>query len=419
MSVHDAARPVRAAVPLIPLSAVTAGILPPMIGISGTVVLVIRAEQAIGATTTETSSAIAAMCIATGLLGVALSWRWRMPLVLAWTTPGAALLASSSAHVAYPVAIGAFAMAAALMMLIALVPPLTRLAERVPAAIASGMLAGILLPFGLKLFGVVPQDPLFALCTLGTFILLRACAPRHALSASLLAGVLVLLLRRDFAAAAQGSLIAHLVPVAPAFGWRSAFGMAAPLFLVTLVSQNLPGLVVMQSAGYRPSARSSLLATGAASLLIAPFGGFGINLAAIVAALCTGADAHPAHDRRWIVGVIYGATWLTLGLVSGAMVAFLTALPPAVVSIVTGIALLGPLVTALQSLAANPGDIDAGVVTLVIAASGMTLLGIGCAFWALVGGFCVSGARRMTQPKSAFLPSSRFIPHSDVKDLRT
>ncbi|HEV2594624.1 MAG TPA: benzoate/H(+) symporter BenE family transporter [Sphingomicrobium sp.] len=381
----------------IPLSAVTAGILPPMIGISGTVALVIRAEQAMGASSAEAASAVAAMCVAIGLTGIALSWRWRMPLVLAWSTPGAALLASSSGHVAFPVAVGAFAIAAALMMLVALLPPLTRLAERIPPALASGMLAGILLPFCLKLFGAVPQDPVFALVMLVTFLLLRAWLPRHALSGSLAIAVIIMLLRREPSSIAAGPLLAHPQFTTPLFDWRSAIGIALPLFLVTLVSQNLPGLVVMQAAGYRPSARWSFLASGAATLFTAPFGGFGINLAAIVAALCTGPDAHPDPDRRWIVGVIYGATWLMLGLVSGLMVGFLSGLPPAVITVITGIALLGPLVSAVLSLSANATEIDAGVVTLVIAASGMSLLGVGSAFWALVAGFTVIGSRHLVR----------------------
>lgn len=403
---------------LLPLSAVTAGVVPPMIGIAGTVALVIRAEQAMGATAAQAGSGVAAMCITVGIVGIALSWRWRMPLVLAWSTPGAALLASNTAHIPHPVALGAFAVAALLTMLVALLPPLTRLAERIPGALASGMLAGILLPFGLKLFGVVPDDPFFALAILITFLVLRAWLPRHALSVSLLVGIIILVVRGDASTAPSGQPLAHLAFQVPAFDWHTIIGIAVPLFLVTLVSQNLPGLVVMQAAGYRPSAKWSFFASGVATLATAPFGGFGINLAAIVAALCTGSDAHPDRERRWIVGVIYGATWLLLGLVSGIMVSFLTSLPAGVITIITGIALLGPLVSAVQSLSSNQSEVDAGVVTLVVAASGVTELGVGSAFWALVAGFGMIGLRQLSAGHSAAPPS--LVPvsaNSDAKDV--
>ena len=414
--------PDRAPVPQVhglPLSAVIAGIVPPFIGFAGTVVVVVRAEQAIGATPLEVSSAIAATGIAVGLTGIVLSCRWRMPLILAWSTPGAALLAGNTAHLTYPLALGAFAVAAMLMMLVALLPPLTLAAERVPAGLASGLLAGILLPFVLKMFGAVPSDPMFAVASLATFLAVRAWIPRHSLSASLLVGVAIILMRGDAGAVPSVASIVSLTPVRPLFAWQALINVAVPLFLVTLVSQNLPGLVVMHAAGYRPSPKWSFFATGAATLVTAPFGGFGVNLAAIVAALCTGPDGHPDPDRRWIVGIFYGATWLTLGLTSGLMVAFLTHLPADIVTVITGIALLGPLVGALRTVSELPDEADASVVTLVTAASGVTFLGIGSAFWALVIGFSVIGMRRLVGDArpSPGASGSRPNPSSTQEDL--
>jgi benzoate membrane transport protein len=379
--------------PAVPVSALTAGIVPPLVGFAGTVALVIRAGQAMGGTPAEISSGIVAMCIAVGATGILLSYRWRMPLVLAWSTPGAALLASSGGRIDYRVALGAYVAAATLMIVVALVPALTRMVARVPAAIASGLLAGILLPFGLKLFGCVPEDPWFAIPAIATFLLLRAVFPRHALSGSLAVSILLAMWRSGASGAASGALFGHLSAEQPHFSWQAIAGIAIPLFLVTLVSQNLPGLIVMQAAGYRPSARHAFLATGAATLIVAPFGGFGINLAAIVAALCTGADAHPDPSRRWIVGIFYGATWIGLGLFSAVAVRFLLSLPTDVIAVITGVALLGPLIAALQSVSAAGEQIDAAAVTLVVTASGLTLLGIGSAFWGLVAAFAVLGAR--------------------------
>jgi benzoate membrane transport protein len=382
----------------LPASAVTAGILPPAIGFAGTVAVVIRAIQVMGGSPAEITSAITATSLAIGITGALLSWRWRMPVVLAWSTPGAALLASS-VGVPYRTAIGAFVVAALLMMAVAVLPRLSGLAARIPPAIASGMLAGILLPFCLRLFGAIPVDPVLALGSLGTFVAVRAFAPRHALSAALAFALAIIAIRGGLPALDPHGALGGLSPHGPQFDWRAATGIGLPLFMVTLVSQNLPGLVVMQAAGYRPSPRRSFFATGLATLMAAPFGAFGVNLAAIVAALCTGPDAHPDRERRWIVGLIYGATWIMLGLFAGGVVSLLASLPGTVITILTGVALLGPLVAALQSMASVREDLDAAVATLVATASGAALLGVGSAFWGLVAGFVVLALRRASRAR--------------------
>ena len=403
----------------LPLSALVAGTVPPLIGFAGTVAVVVRAIQVMGGSPIEIASAITAMSLAIGVTGGLLSWRWRMPVVLAWSTPGAALLASSAGSIPYPVALGVYVVAAALMMAVAILPWLSRIASNIPPAIASGMLAGILLPFCLKLFGAAPLDPALALAVLGSFLLVRVLAPRHALSVALLVGIATLAIRGVLTNPRHSAAIGAIALHRPEFALATSVGLAIPLFMVTLVSQNLPGLVVMHAAGYHPSARGSFFATGLATVVAAPFGAFGINLAAIVAALCTGPDAHPNHEKRWVVGVLYGATWVTLGLFGGVVVSFLTSLPPTVIAVVTGVALLGPLVGALQAMVSTGDDLDGPVVTFVATASGVTLLGIGSAFWGLVAGFLVFGLRKMREGRRVAAPS--VMPparHFDIKETQ-
>ena len=380
------------------ISLLTAGIVPPMIGFAASVAIVIRGEQAMGATVTQAGAAVSALCLGIGLTGMILSWRWRMPIVLAWSTPGAALLASGAGVITYPLALGAFVTAAMLTITVAMIPALSALVARVPAAIASGMLAGILLPYTEKLLATASIDPALALIPLGTRIVLRPRLPRYAVSLALLVAVLIAIFQGRTVGVPIDSQMPRLMPGVPVFSGAAIASVALPLFIVTLISQNLPGLIVMQTAGYNPSPRRSLFATGLASLATAPFGGLGINLAAIVAAMCTGPEAHPDASRRWKVGIIYGATWIVLGAFATAAVSFLTALPTEVVAVVTGVALLGPLLGAVASLSSVPDEIEAGTITLIATASGIALAGIGSAFWGLACGSAVLMARRVRLP---------------------
>ena len=390
---------------------VTAGILPPLIGFIGTVALVIRGLERVGASQAETGSAIATLGLAVGATGALLSWRWRMPVVLAWSTPGAALLASSVQGGDYALAVGAFVVAAALMMSVALVPGLAAAASRIPTPIASGMLAGILLPFCLKLFIAVSVDPAFSLAALVSYLAMRARKSRYALASALLAGTLVFVVRGGIGAPHGGSTPFGFEYRLPVFDLHAFASIAIPLFLVTLVSQNLPGLVVMQTAGYRPSPRGALLVTGVVTLVTAPLGAFSVNLAALTASLCTGPDAHPDPTRRWVVGVLYGAVWITLGIVGGRVVANLASIPPTVMAVVTGLALMGPLIGAIQTIATGEEHVDEGVITMIASASGVTLLGVGSAFWGLAAGLLMLAARSgFRTVRSSAAASSTPVP---------
>lgn len=382
----------------LPASAFSSAAVASVIGFGGTVALVVQAGQALGADAGQIGSMVTALCLGIGAPGALLSWRLKIPIVLAWSTPGAALLAASTLGLSWPTAIGAFIFAGLLMILTGLIPALGRLAARIPAAVASAMLAGVLLPFVLRLFKVVPDETALVVELIAVFLIFRRLWPTWALPAVLAAAFAVLAMRGQLALPAGTDLFGHLEPVAPVFDWKAAVSLGFPLFLVTLAAQNLPGLVVLQSAGYPPPANRLILSTGVASLLIAPFGGHGVNLAAITAAICTGPDAHPDPARRWIVGVIYGGLYLVVALFAAPLAGLFIAMPPAVLAAVTGLALIAPLTGALQTMMTEVGSREAAVLTFAATASGLTLFGVGSAFWGLVVGFAALAAMRWIRP---------------------
>jgi benzoate membrane transport protein len=376
---------------------------------------VVQAGQAFGATPVQIVSMVTALCLGIGLPGALLSWRLRMPVVLAWSTPGAALLAASTLGLGWGNAAGAFVVAGVLMALTGLLPALGRLAQRIPASVASAMLAGVLLPFVLRLFAVVPDETALAVGLLAVFIVARRLWPAWALPAVLAAAVVVLALRGQIGLPPGTGLFGTLSPVMPVFDAKVAVSLGLPLFLVTLASQNLPGLVVLKAAGYEPPANRLILATGLASVIAAPFGAHGVNLAAITAALCTGPEAHPDPARRWIVGVVYGGFYVVVALFAAPLAGLFIAMPPAVLAVITGLALVAPLTGALATMLARTPEREAAVLTFAATGSGLALFGLGAAFWGLVAGFAALAALRWIRP----IPSSDDArTHSDRESAR-
>lgn len=384
----------------IPPTAWSSALIAALVGFGGTVALVVQAMQHIGASAAQIGSAITALCLGIAVAGAVASRLCRMPVLFAWSTPGAALIATSSLQLSWPVATGAFAAAALLMLLLGLVPWLGRLAARIPPAVASAMLAGVLLPFCLSLFRSLASDLVLAGALLLVFLVARQRAPLYALLLVLLAAFVIVAVRGDAGALPRGAWAGAPAPGWPQFDLRAFISLGLPLFLVTLSSQNLPGLMVLRACGYQPPAQPLLLGAGVASLLVAPFGAHSVNLAAITAALCTGADAHPDPARRWIVGLIYAGIYVLLALFSVPLVALFVAMPPATVAIIAGIAVIGPLSAALQGMLATPEHRDAAVLSFAATASGLSLWGIGAAFWGLVIGFAALAARALLVPKS-------------------
>ncbi|GAA0613472.1 benzoate/H(+) symporter BenE family transporter [Brevundimonas kwangchunensis] len=378
----------------LPVSVFTAAAVGTVIGFGGTVALVVQAGQVLGASPAQIVSMVTALCLGIGVPGMLLSWRLKVPIILAWSTPGAALLAASTLGLGWPTAIGAFMLAGAMMVVTGLVPALGRLAARIPGGIASAMLAGVLLPFCIKLFLVFPTDIALAAGLFAVFLIMRRLAPSWALPAVLVGAFAVLAVRGQVTLPPGTDLFGELHPVLPVFDPVAAISLAVPLFLVTLVSQNLPGLVVLKASGFEPPPEPLLLSTGLATVMLAPFGAYGINLAAIVAAICTGPDAHPDPSRRWWVGVIYGALYLIVALFAAPLAGLFIAMPPAALAVLTGLALIGPLTGALTGAMAEPKDREAAVIAFAATASGVALFGIGSAFWGLLAGFVTLAALR-------------------------
>ena len=377
-----------------PPASFSAAAVATVIGFGGTVALIVQAGQTLGASPAQIVSMVTALCLGIGLPGAVLSWRLRMPVVLAWSTPGAALLAASTLGLGWSTAVGAFVLAGLLMVLTGLVPALGRLAERIPAAVASAMLAGVLLPFCLKLFLVFPADMALAAGLLAVFLIMRRVAAAWALPAVLVAAFAVLALRGQVGLPAGTGLFGQLSPVMPAFDWKAAISLALPLYLVTLASQNLPGLVVLRAAGYAPPAGKLIFWGGLTSTLLAPFGAHGVNLAAITAAICTGPEAHPDQGRRWTVGVLYGLIYLVVALFAAPLAGLFIAMPTGALAVITGLALIAPLTGSLTGMMGVTEDREAAVLTFAATASGVALFGVGSAFWGLAVGFIALAARR-------------------------
>ncbi|WP_269714888.1 benzoate/H(+) symporter BenE family transporter [Caulobacter sp. NIBR2454] len=381
-----------------PPGAWSSALIATVVGFGGTIALVVQAARTLGASSEQTGSAVMALCLAIALGGAVLSIQTRMPVVLAWSTPGAALLAASSGA-SWPVAIGVFICAAAMGLALAAVPVLGRWAGKIPASIAAAMLAGVLLPFCLNLFRLGAVDPLLVAALVAIYVAARQRMAVYALLLVLAAGLALTLARGDVEPLPAGRVIGALIPVAPSFQAAAAIGLALPLFLVTLVSQNLPGLAVLRSAGYSPPARRLLAGAGLVSLAAAPFGGHAVNLAAITAAICTSDDAHPDRHRRWTVGVVYAGFYLVLAIFSPFLVRLFLALPAGAVAALTGIALIPALAGSLKSMLDAPSDLDAALVTFLATASGLSVLGLGSAFWGLVAGFAALAISRLLRAR--------------------
>jgi benzoate membrane transport protein len=385
----------------IPVSAWTAAFVASIVGYAGTAALLVQAMNALGARPEAIGSALTALCIGIAVTGALLSFRLRIPVILAWSTPGAALLASAPAGLEWNVAIGIFVSASAMMIALALIPALSRLAERFPPAIASGVLAGVLLPFCLKLFEIASMQPMLVAILLAVFVVARQRVRTLALLLVLMAGVGVALIRNELDSFEVNMIFGMLRLTTPAFDLGAVLSVGIPLFLVTLVSQNLPGLAVLRNGDFDAKPATLFLGTGLASLASAFFGGHGINLAAITAAICTSEEAHPDRSKRWIVAVVYAGFYLLMALFSPILIQLFLTLPREVIAVLTGLALVPALSGALETLLMSKTDREAGVLAFLATGSGLSLFGLGAAFWGLAVGLLALAARSFLEKTSS------------------
>lgn len=370
------------------LSLLSAATVAALVGYGSTIALVLAAAQALGASPAQTTSWIFAICLAKALGSALLSSWTRVPVVLAWSTPGAALIAASHG-LTMAEGVAAFVAAGLLILATGLFRPLGRLIGMIPPALAAAMLAGVLLPFCLKVPLQAAALPGLALPIILTFALVRLWNPSFAVLAALAAGLAL-----TFSGGTplpQGPFaLPNLTFISPHFTPAAMIGLGLPLYLVTMASQNLPGFAVLRGAGYEPPVAPALRVTGAISAIAALFGAHTINMAAITAAICLGDDVHPDRDQRWKVALAYAAVWLGLGLFGPVILASLAALPAELIATVAGLALISPLMGALGAAFTDPDARFPSAVTLMVAASGVSAYGIGGAFWGLLAGIAVS-----------------------------
>ncbi|RKN48314.1 benzoate/H(+) symporter BenE family transporter [Micromonospora endolithica] len=364
-----------------------AGAVTALVGFASSFTVVLAGLRAVGATDAQAASGLLALCVASGASAAWLGLRHRLPMSVAWSTPGAALLvANGPVPGGWPVAVGAFLVAGLLIVAAGLVPPLGRAVAAIPKPIAGAMLAGVLLPLCTAPVRALVDVPRLAVPVVVAWLLLHRYARRWAVPGALAVAVAAIALTTPADGLGAVGLRPAFALTTPAWSASAVVGLALPLFLVTMAAQNVPGMAVLVGYGYRPPFGAALRATGLASVVAAPAGGHAVNLAAITAALAAGPDAHPDPDRRWIASVTAGLALALLGLGAGVATALVALAPPVLIEAVAGLALLGALATALTSALADPDAREAAVVTFVVTASGVTLLGIGGAFWGLVAG---------------------------------
>jgi benzoate membrane transport protein len=366
-----------------------------VVGFASTILLIMEAARAVGANPAEQASWAAALCYGMALTTLILSWRYKMPIITAWSTPGAAVIATSGAGIGYPNAIGAFVVAGALVCLTALLTPLARMIERIPASVASAMLAGVLVRYCLGVPEAALAMPVIVVGLVIAFFALRLSFPYYAVPVVVLAGIIAALLTGRFGSDCCTLGITELVWTTPKFDVGAILGLGVPLFLVTMASQNLPGFAVLRAAGYSPPVTGSFWVTGIGSILAAPFGSHAINLAAITASIVTGPECHPDPARRWLVAWPYLVLYGVVGLAAGSLVQILGALPSPLIVAITGLALFAPLLGSATAMMKAPRDIESALLTFLVTASGVSIAGIGSAFWGIVAGLLLFAARHL------------------------
>ena len=371
------------------LSAVAAGFVTVLVGFASSAAIVFQAAQALGATPAQTASWMWALGIGMGLTCIGLSLRWRMPVVTAWSTPGAAMLVTSAAGVPMDEAVAGFLVSAALIAVAGFSGLFERMLGRIPLSLASAMLAGVLLRFGIDAFTSIQAQPVLVLSMLATWLLTRRVWPRYAIIATLLAGIAVAAATSQLQLAGLRLELAQPVWTTPRPSLASVLGVALPLFVVTMASQNVPGVAVIRASGYAVPVSPAIGWTGATNLVLAPFGGFALNLAAITAAICMGPEAHPDPARRYVAAVWAGIFYLLVGVFGATVAGLFAAFPSELVLAIAGIALFGTLGNSLATALHAVDEREAALVTFLVTASGLSLLGIGAAFWGLVAGVIV------------------------------
>lgn len=375
----------------IPLPTVLSGFVAVLVGYASSAAIIWQAALAAGATTGQIAGWMTALGLAMGVSTLALTLWYRAPVLTAWSTPGAALLVTGLQGVSIQDAIGVFIVANALIVLCGITGLFARLMKIIPHSLASAMLAGILLRFGLQAFNSLNSELILCGSMLLAWLVLKVIAPRYAVIAAMLVGIAIALVKGDIVT--DGVNLSPVLPafIAPHFSLAHSISIALPLFLVTMASQNAPGIATMKASGYSLPVSPLIVFTGLLALLFSPFGVYSICIAAITAAICQSPEAHPDANRRWLAAAAAGVFYILAGVFGGSVTGLMAALPVSWIQMLAGLALLGTISGSLYQALHNEAERDAAIVTFLVTASGLTVFGVGSAFWGLVvGGICYS-----------------------------
>ncbi|MCZ4130337.1 benzoate/H(+) symporter BenE family transporter [Stutzerimonas balearica] len=363
-----------------------AGLVSVIVNYGGTFILVFQAAKVAGLSPELTASWVWSISIGVGVTGIVLSWTAREPIITAWSTPAAAFLITALATTPYAEAIGAYLLSAAAFVALGLSGYFEKAIRLIPPGIAAGLLAGILLQFGVGAFGGMSIDPVLAGLLIMAYLVLKRFTARYAVVGILVLGLAFLLIEDRVDLSGLALQLAAPVFTMPAFSLNATLSVALPLFLITLTGQYMPGMLVLRNDGFKTSANPIVTVTGLGSLLMAPFGSHAFNIAAITAAICTGREAHEDPSRRWIAGIAAGVFYILVGVFGVTLAALFMAFPATFITTLAGLALLGTIGGSLAGAMADVQAREASLITFLAAAANISLLGIGGAFWGLVIG---------------------------------
>ena len=380
---------------------VVAGLISVIVNYGGTFILVFQAAKVAGLSPELTASWVWSISIGVGVTGIILSWLTREPIITAWSTPAAAFLVTALATTPYAEAVGAYMISAAAFVVLGLSGWFERLIRLIPPGVAAGLLAGILLQFGIKAFGGMSIDPVLAGLLIVTYVVLKRFSARYAVVGILVLGLLFLLMQDRVDLSGLSLKLAAPLFTMPAFSLNALLSVALPLFLITLTGQYMPGMLVLRNDGFKTSANPIVTVTGLGSLLMAPFGSHAFNIAAITAAIATGREAHEDPSKRWIAGIAAGVCYILVGVFGVTLAAVFMAFPGTFITTLAGLALLGTIGGSLATALAEAKTREASLITFLAAAANISLLGIGGAFWGLVIGLVAHAVLNGALPRSA------------------
>ncbi|MBJ2153093.1 MULTISPECIES: benzoate/H(+) symporter BenE family transporter [Paracoccaceae] len=365
---------------------IVAGLISVIVNYGGTFILVFQAARVAGLSPELTASWVWSVSIGVGLTGLFLSWRYREPIITAWSTPAAAFLVTALASTSYAEAVGAYIISAAAFVLLGMSGYFEKVIRLIPPGIASGLLAGILLQFGIGAFGGASVDPLLVGLLILAYVLLKRISARYAVVGILVIGLVFLLLQNRVDLSGLQLKFAMPIFTMPEFTLNAALSVALPLFLITLTGQYMPGMLVLRNDGFKTSANPIVTVTGLGSLVMAPFGSHAFNIAAITAAIATGREAHEDPSKRWIAGIAAGCFYVLVGVFGVTLAAVFMAFPATFITTLAGLALLGTIGGSLAGAMAEPASREAALITFLASAANINMLGVGGAFWGLVIG---------------------------------